>query len=387
MCGKALAERAQLRQAEVRAVMQLLQKLRAAERRGLLAACRRRVLRLPGASGAQLSGAGSHNATHALPAAQRGERRRGSDTQGGGKGAPCVPPRRQARALPCRCAVPRAAALMRSMSVHGLGREALCPARRRPAGCRALDNTFLPAWPNRHHSRFLAMDMTPAAPDAGLQLTEEQKATLALLKEIRDKASGARSFPCVGRPSPLLRCNAQQMLHNAPRAAYPADACAFVSTASMRRIKPAAHRARGSLRQDCAGQGAARERARQRACGAQRAADGCAASARVRGLPHRATAARGAALMRADCRLRAELEKLEKHGEALQQRKTRLAARTLVRGGGTGRDARSSSSPCRGRLSRRLGCAGGAAADGCGGARHLRAGALHDDAAGQGSAH
>jgi putative intracellular protease/amidase len=38
--------------------------------------------------------------------------------------------------------------------------------------------------------------MTVAAPDAGLQLTAEQKATLAALKQIRDQAGGALCAVC-----------------------------------------------------------------------------------------------------------------------------------------------------------------------------------------------
>jgi hypothetical protein len=38
--------------------------------------------------------------------------------------------------------------------------------------------------------------MTVAAPDAGLKLTDEQAATLAALKQIRDQAGGALCAAC-----------------------------------------------------------------------------------------------------------------------------------------------------------------------------------------------
>ena len=98
----------------------------------------------------------------------------------------------------------------------------------------------------------------------------------------------------------------------------------------------------------------------------------------------RAAAARDAAAMRADARRRAELEKLQKHSEALQQRKGKLTARTLVREGTALRCA-ASSTPAHRRLSRRV-SAGGAAADGCDGARHRSAGSRHQDAARQDAA-
>ena len=44
-----------------------------------------------------------------------------------------------------------------------------------------------------------ALATAPAAPDDGLQLTEDQTATLAILKSIRDKASGARLQQHAGR--------------------------------------------------------------------------------------------------------------------------------------------------------------------------------------------
>ena len=79
---------------------------------------------------------------------------------------------------------------MRLSALHAQRRR-LTESRRSVWGC---------AGPNLAKSATLppAMEhaMTVAAPDAGLKLTDEQAATLAALKQIRDQAGGALCAAC-----------------------------------------------------------------------------------------------------------------------------------------------------------------------------------------------
>lgn len=80
--------------------------------------------------------------------------------------------------------------------------------------------TYTFAMQHRNPRRSPAMDraMTVAAPDAGLELTVEQVATLAALKQIRDQAGGALCAVCGAAARCCVALPAEQRASTAARA-------------------------------------------------------------------------------------------------------------------------------------------------------------------------